>query len=71
MTTKKFTFDIDINSLIGCLCCPPKFQYIYRTMAQCNKEELLTLRNILRSYTENNFLHSALENEFNIRLQEK
>lgn len=58
----------DIEFLISCLCCVPKFQHIYEVMAKLNDDELKVLYRELKKGNDNKKLNQFLEMEFKNRL---
>lgn len=59
----------DLPFLISCLCCIPKFQYIFEIMRKLDNEELKTLRDELRK-ANGRKLNQFLEMEFKNRIGE-
>lgn len=55
---------VDIEELARHLCCQTRFHYIYDAMHGLSKEELIKLRDQLRSYTPTNSLHFHLNAAF-------
>lgn len=58
----------DINFLISCLCCEPKFQHIFEAMSKLNNDELKVLHKELKAGNDNKKLNQFLELEFKNRL---
>jgi hypothetical protein len=54
----------NIDYLVNCLCCPSKFYVIQNALTGLSKEEIVELRNRLRTYTKTGMLHRMLENYF-------
>jgi hypothetical protein len=54
----------DIEELARHLCCQTSFHVIYDAMHGLNKNELINLRDALRSYTPTNSLHFHLNAVF-------
>ena len=57
----------DLPLLISCVCCVPKFHYIYQAMKNLDNDELVVLRDELRK-ANNGKLNSFLEMEFKNRI---
>ena len=55
---------VDIERLGRHLCCPNRFHHIYDVMHGLSKEELIKLRDDLRSYSPTNSLHHHLDAAF-------
>jgi len=55
---------IESDDLWKYLCCPSSFHHIYDVMHGLSKEELIKLRDDLRSYTPTNSLHHHLDAAF-------
>lgn len=58
----------DIDSLATCLCCADKFHHIYSAMQGLDRNELITLRDELRSRTVQKRLNQFLELDFNNKI---
>lgn len=54
----------DIEQFRLALCCPNQYHGIIETLPKLTKEEVVQLRDTLRSYTANNMLHFKLEHHF-------
>jgi hypothetical protein len=54
----------DIEELARHLCCQTRFHYIYDVMHGLSKDELIKLRDALKSYTPTNSLHPHLNAVF-------
>ena len=54
----------DIDELASHLCCQRNLYIIHEVMDTLNKEELIKLRDQLRSYVPTGILHSELEQRF-------
>jgi predicted amidophosphoribosyltransferase len=55
---------VDIEELARHLCCQTKFHHIYKVMPGLGKNELINLRDALRSYTLTNSLPFHLNAAF-------
>jgi hypothetical protein len=55
---------VDIEQLARHLCCQTRFHHIYNAMDGLSKEQLIELRDQLRSYTPTNSLHPHLNAVF-------
>lgn len=60
---------VDLNELARHLCCQTKFYIIHRAMNGLSKDELVNLRDGLRSFVPSKVLHPALEAKFNQALR--
>lgn len=54
----------DIDALASHLCCQTRFHYIYDVMPGMTKQELIDLRDTLKTYTPTNSLHPHLNAVF-------
>jgi hypothetical protein len=54
----------DIETLASHLCCQNRFHYIYDVMHGLTKQELIDLRDTLKTYTPTNALHPHLNAVF-------
>ena len=54
----------DIDALGTYLCCPDKFHHIHKVMNELTREELIVLRDELRSRTVQKRLNQFLELDF-------
>ena len=58
----------DIDELASHLCCQRNFYIIYEVMDKLDKEDLIKLREQLRSYVPTGKLHNELEQRFSMEI---